>query len=617
MDAQKQIVERLKQANNVLVTVNNNPSVDELAALLGFGLALTKLDKHATAVYSGETPSTIEFLQPEETIEKTTDSLRDFIISLDKSKADKLRYKVEDSVVRIFITPYRTSISDADLEFSQGDFNIDAVVALGVHEQKDLDQAITVHGRIFHDATIITINNSQATDLGSINWLNESASSISEMVTTVIMLMGNDILDDQIATALLTGIVAETKRFSNEKTTANTMKASAVLMSAGANQQLVSTELAKPDESEELFLGEEALEAVGPSDTIDSEKAQKPVSNDGTLRINHDDDSDLEISKKSKKTDLVEEFGDLPEPQDQAGAEGDASIGGGDDFIFGPESDKTYASDTNDELPTIGKAMATGDSAENELLKGKTYKHTTIKNPPTFPVYDTNSDTGEEDEFVDPMSLPEVVEESGPVLDHGVTEVAENNEEMVLPPKPEVVKAVPRPDETLADIERDVNSPHVSKYDELDVTTLKHPDGTGEPAVTLLDNTDDLRQTSINRPVSPADQPPLPPIVALNAQPLGDRLHDPVAQGTPGLPPLNPDQTDQNTQPPIVLPPPPPAPQQFAPVPPPYPSLQQPMVDQPLITPTPYNNQSLPPVDSQSPTAPPPVPPPIMPPFPQ
>src|ERR1700704_602299 len=117
MDAQakQQVAERVKQATNILVTVSSNPSVDQLAACIGLTLLLNKMDKHATAVFSGAVPSTIEFLQPEKTIETNTDSLRDFIISLDKSKADKLRYKVEDQVVRIFITPYRTSISEKDL----------------------------------------------------------------------------------------------------------------------------------------------------------------------------------------------------------------------------------------------------------------------------------------------------------------------------------------------------------------------------------------------------------------------------------------------------------------------------------------------------------------------
>src|SRR5882672_8269106 len=216
MDNQKvQVVERLKQANNILVTVSSNPSVDQLAACIGLTLALNKAGKHATAVFSGNIPSTIEFLQPEKTLEKNTDSLQDFIIALDKSKADKLRYKVEDKVVKIFITPYRTSISQKDLEFSQGDFNVDVVLALGVHMQSDLDQAITSHGRILHDATVMSVNVAPGGELGSVNWVEASASSLSELAVQVVNSLDQKLIDGQIATAFLTGIVAETDRFSN------------------------------------------------------------------------------------------------------------------------------------------------------------------------------------------------------------------------------------------------------------------------------------------------------------------------------------------------------------------------------------------------------------------
>src|SRR5215475_7165682 len=144
-EPKQQLIDKLQESNNILVTVSRDPSVDQLASCLGLTLLLNKVGKHAAAVFSGRVPSTLEFLQPEETLEKNTDSLRDFIIALDKSKADKLRYKVEDNVVRIFITPYRTSLSEKDFEFSQGDFNVDAVIALGVAQREDLDQAITAH----------------------------------------------------------------------------------------------------------------------------------------------------------------------------------------------------------------------------------------------------------------------------------------------------------------------------------------------------------------------------------------------------------------------------------------------------------------------------------------
>jgi len=295
MDAsnpKQQAVERLKSANNVLVTVSKNPSVDQLAALIGFTLLLNKLGKHATAVYSGLTPNTLEFLSPEETIEKTTDSLRDFIISLDKSKADKLRYKVEDDVVKIFITPYRTNLTDKDLVFSQGDFNVDAVVALGVDSREDLDQAIVSHGRILHDATVMTINaGSKSSDIGAINWSDDMASSLCEMLVSISESFQSGLLDAQMSTAFLTGIVAETERFSNPKTTPKVMTMSAQLMAAGANQQLIANKLNEHVEEPENNTWEPAdpvKEESSEAKPAEPEKpAEPPKDEPGTLSIEH------------------------------------------------------------------------------------------------------------------------------------------------------------------------------------------------------------------------------------------------------------------------------------------------------------------------------------------
>jgi hypothetical protein len=249
MDAtqKNQVIERLRQAQNVLIAVSSNPSVDQLAAAIGLALMLNKLNKHTTAVFSGAVPSTIEFLQPEATLEQNTDSLRDFIISLDKAKADKLRYKVEEDVVKIFITPYRTSLSQADFNFEQGDYTVDVVIALGVDQQEHIDQAITAHGRILHDATVIGVAAGEGTtDVGSINWIDTTASSLCEMLVSISEAFQSGILDGQMATAFLTGIVANTNRFSNEKTTPKVMTMAAQLMAAGANQQLISNALIAP-----------------------------------------------------------------------------------------------------------------------------------------------------------------------------------------------------------------------------------------------------------------------------------------------------------------------------------------------------------------------------------
>lgn len=240
----QQIVDIIQNSDTILVTVSTNPTVDQLAAALGLTLYFNDIGKHATAVVSGEIPPAIKFLEPEKTLEPTVDSLRDFVIALDKEKADHLRYKVEGDVVKIFITPYKTVISDKDLDFSQGDYNVETVVVLGVSSQEHLDKALSAHGKIFHDANVVTIG-LEPSALGTLDWADERSSSLSELAASLTSDLQTEEhpRSSQVASALLTGIVSATDRFSNEKTSARTMSLAGDLMASGANQQLIAAKL--------------------------------------------------------------------------------------------------------------------------------------------------------------------------------------------------------------------------------------------------------------------------------------------------------------------------------------------------------------------------------------
>lgn len=302
--AKQQIVDTIQGADTILVTVSANPSVDELSAALGLTMYLNDMGKHATAVMSGALPPAINFLEPEKTFEPTVDSLRDFVIALDKEKADHLRYKVEGDVVKIFITPYKTVISDKDLQFTQGDYNVEMVLALGVTDQDHLDTALTAHGKIFHDASVATIGLSKST-LGTIDWTDEAASSVAELTTSLIDGLKSDEypVSSQVASSLLTGIVAATDRFSNDKTSARTMSLAGELMAAGANQQLIASKLR---EGTKL-----PLQDNGKPKKIDkkvSEKAPEtqPKRRDGGLSITHTEAADTEAEKPGVSSDKPE-----------------------------------------------------------------------------------------------------------------------------------------------------------------------------------------------------------------------------------------------------------------------------------------------------------------------
>jgi hypothetical protein len=485
--AKQQLVDKLKTATNILVTVSRDPSVDQLAACIGLTLLLNKLNKHSVAVFSGKVPSTIEFLKPDETLQKTTDSLRDFIIALDKNKADKLRYKVENNVVRIFITPYKTSISEKDLEFSEGDFNVDVVVALGVQKQQDLDGAIMAHGRILHDAAVASINIGAEGGLGSINWHDPQASSLSELVTELVPMVGENLLDTQIATALLTGIVAETNRFSNNKTSPQTMSASSTLMAAGANQQLVATKL------------EQSAKAAEQNDP----EQESAISDEGTLSINHKADKHQPKPPQEHKK---------PEPPPKPPAKPPApphmpnNLSEGAKLVTEPPKlgGELSANTKPEGLDPVTDPLSLPNSEPSQLLNRPA--PTPPQAPPPAP---TPSFTPPPTNW-QPPTPPQSAKPSLPVAPSNANPASE----------------------TLTDIEKAVNSPHLNVSD--------------------LGSARDEVSKALENSVDPTPKP----IKALNAQPLSDDLHkngvQPVAD-SPLLPfdPNSPESSITNpTSPP-------------------------------------------------------------------
>lgn len=247
---EKQLLSKIKSVNNILITVSRNPNVDQLTAALGLSIALNKLGKRSVAVFSGKIPPAIRFLQPEKTFENNADSLRDFIISLDKDKADRLKVRPDGDFVKVYITPYRTKISKGDLKFEEGDFNIELIIAIGVGNRDELDSSIASHGKIFHNAVTATLNLEQTHDiLGMISWQDNKYGCYAQMCYELIDELDNDgkLIDESIATALLTGVVSATDQFRNKVTSPAIMTLSANLMSRGADQQLVTSELESSD----------------------------------------------------------------------------------------------------------------------------------------------------------------------------------------------------------------------------------------------------------------------------------------------------------------------------------------------------------------------------------
>ena len=298
-----QLIQKIKAVNNILVTVSRNPSVDQLVSALALAMALNKLGKRSVAVFSGQIPAEIHFLDPEKVFESNADSLRDFIISISVDKADRMQVKPEGDFVKVYITPYRTTITPDDLRFEDGDFNIELIIAIGVASRDELDASIASHGKIFHNAVTATMNLSKLNDaLGTISWQDERLGCYSEMCYSLAVgLAGNDksLIDSSVATAFLTGVVSATDQFRNSVTTPAIMSLSAELMAKGANQQLVTSELesAKEKQKDEAAEEEEDHSISFSRDQADRQtKSASPHPVEAETVVSHSDSAGRESS---------------------------------------------------------------------------------------------------------------------------------------------------------------------------------------------------------------------------------------------------------------------------------------------------------------------------------
>jgi hypothetical protein len=328
-------------------------------------------------------------------------------------------------------------MSEKDLEFSQGDFNVDVVIALGVVSKEDFDNAVIAHGRILHDATVVgvTMRNTPS-EIGSINWHEPQASSLCEMIATISLSLGEQAIDGQMATAFLTGIVAETDRFKNEHTTPAVLSLGSQLMTAGANQQLIA----------------EKLEEPAPPPTLLHE--QKPQYEDGALEIEHevqdihiDDHGNLNI--RDQETDpeadpqpIVEEGEEQPDSQPDSTDVGvqepadTAPAGEHSDFLSEPPREGEPESIDAIDAPKLETAMPVME-----------HRHKVIEPP---------QPQGDEEAVVSPPA-PVIVSEPEPAVSVPAPQQAP---EVVDPELPKIQE--PEQPQTLADLEKSVDSPHLA-----------------------------------------------------------------------------------------------------------------------------------------------------------
>ena len=240
----KQIVEIIKRSDRILVMPSAPPDGDSLGSSLALYLALKKLGKEVTVCMAEPVPEAYQFLPTTRVISNEFTANSDFIVTLDCSKAKlkTIHSKVEPDKVNIILTAKSGQFSEQDVSFNHGPSRYDLIITVDTGGLEQLGKFYEDNTELFTSIPLINIDHHASNDLfGRINYVDIMSSSTTQMIMPLIHDFehetGVKLMDEDIATLLLAGIITDTGSFQHSNTSPSAFAAAAQLIKYGARQQ--------------------------------------------------------------------------------------------------------------------------------------------------------------------------------------------------------------------------------------------------------------------------------------------------------------------------------------------------------------------------------------------
>lgn len=268
-DIQKNIIELIKRSNKILILPSSPPDGDSLGSAVALYIALKKLNKEITIVCSDPVPDVFDFLPNMKIVGNKLISSNDFIITLDckKIKVDKIKSSIEDDKVNIIITPKDGYFSENQVSFNKGEISYDLVITVDCADLSQLHHIYEDNIEMFHSIPVINIDHHISNGhFGKINYVDIMASSTTELLLPLLEKLGNEegvsLIDEDVATLLLTGIITDTGSFQNANTTPRSFERASELIAYGARQQEIIQYIYKTKQLSQLKLWGRVLSKI-------------------------------------------------------------------------------------------------------------------------------------------------------------------------------------------------------------------------------------------------------------------------------------------------------------------------------------------------------------------
>jgi nanoRNase/pAp phosphatase (c-di-AMP/oligoRNAs hydrolase) len=247
LNQEQQIIEQVKKAKNILITFNKTWNGDAVASALAVYLFLKKLNKEVDiAAEKFDQGKLYSFLPSYQEIRHQLDNLRKFIISLDitNAKVGQIKYKIENNVLNFIISPKEGFFTHNDIKSQSSGFKYDLIITLDTPDLESLGSIYDNDTEFFYQIPIINVDHhSDNEGFGQINHIELTTIATSEILFNLFASYSRDLIDEDIATCLLAGIISKTRSFKTQNITPQALAVSSQLISIGARREEIVNQL--------------------------------------------------------------------------------------------------------------------------------------------------------------------------------------------------------------------------------------------------------------------------------------------------------------------------------------------------------------------------------------
>lgn len=246
METAQKFHQFIQNHHNILLIPSCERKFDTLPAARAIYHILSDLGKNTSIYFPDALPHQLSFLNIQHTIISSLnkDNSCTILIDTDKTPLERVHYAREGSIAKIILGGTDTSpVTKEHIRLEGGSSDWDGAIAIGYDDIRTLLRKLKGVSCKIDEKSLFTIHNRARPNESPLT--ETGASPYSEMLVSIIKEMGAELITEQVATALLTGLIASTKNFQNPNIKPQSLFAAAYLISKKAQKEKIIRHLYK------------------------------------------------------------------------------------------------------------------------------------------------------------------------------------------------------------------------------------------------------------------------------------------------------------------------------------------------------------------------------------